>query len=157
MTKAWLITTGEYSDYEVHFVALSEEIAKAYCEQENAQPYTGYHQYEYEAFEVLEVVPAPGDVVWMGSVEVPPGTVSIYGELFSGWRAEQPLDEITYADLRKYGGSVKGRYSAMSRDRERLEQMLKQSVVDHWAKENVYEFEDGTAERVDTKKAPSGP
>jgi len=148
MTKVWLITSGEYSDYEVHFAALSEEIAKAYCEQENAQPYAGYRQYEYEEIDVMEAVPPPGKVEWWGEARWPSGKLSFYAHRRQADETAE-RDVIRTGDMRFYTGVAgETKFSGTSLDRERLERLLKQAVVDHWANKNTpppAEAEDGAS------------
>lgn len=52
-TKVWLITSGDYSDYSVHFVVATEEMAKAICEDGHQGTSSRYEYGEYELFDEL--------------------------------------------------------------------------------------------------------
>jgi hypothetical protein len=58
VSEVWLIESGEYSNYRVHAVALSEEDAIEICRRANV-PLNDYNQWEYSARSIVQ----PADVV----------------------------------------------------------------------------------------------
>lgn len=53
MTTAYLVSSGEYSDYSVRFVTLSREMAEVTCERLNRGEYDHYRG-EYDHYRVEE-------------------------------------------------------------------------------------------------------